>query len=164
MKFKLNTNKRNVEACAGSNSAPGDFFPQPQSAQVRTADIACFGAEERLRKHCWGQKVVYVHTTKKKTAEHEELVTERQINQHLYEMMLPLADPERNTIDKTRHSFIWRGQYFEVDTYHAQLQGLVMLETKGIAEGESLNLPPFLEIVKEVTGCKDYYNYNLALK
>ena len=32
MKFKLNTNKRNVEACAGSNSAPGDFFPQPQSA------------------------------------------------------------------------------------------------------------------------------------
>ena len=121
-------------------------------------------AEERLRKHCWGQKVVYVHTTKKQTAEHEELVTERQINQHLYEMMLPLADPERNTIDKTRHSFIWRGQYFEVDTYHNQLQGLVMLETKGIAEGEDLKLPPFLEIVKEVTGDKEYYNYNLALK
>ena len=121
-------------------------------------------AEVRLRKRCWGRKQVFVHTTKKKTAENEELVTERQINQSLYEMMLSLADAGRNTIHKRRSSFIWKGQYFEVDTYLDQLQGLTILETKGIAKGEDLKLPPCLRIVKEVTGQQDYYNYNLAKK
>lgn len=121
-------------------------------------------AEERLRKRAWGRKLVYVHTTKKRTAENEELVTERQINQSLYELMLPLADPERQTIHKIRHSFIWKGQYFEIDTFLDNLEGLVILETKGITEGEDVKMPPFLEVVKEITGDKDYYNYNLAKK
>ena len=119
-------------------------------------------AEIRLRKRSWGRKFVYVHTTKKKTSENEELVTERQINLSLYEMMLGLADPERRTIRKQRTSFIWKGQYFEVDTYLDQLQGLVILETKGIAEDEPVKFPPFLRVIKDVTGNEDYYNYNLA--
>ena len=121
-------------------------------------------AEERLRKRMWGRKTVYVHTTKKRTAENEELVTERQINQNLYELMLPLADPMRNTIHKLRHSFIWKGQYFEVDTFLDQLQGLVILETKGITKGEDVRVPPFLQVVEDITGKKDYYNYYLAKK
>ena len=121
-------------------------------------------AEERLRKRCWGRKTVYVHTTKRQTAENEELVTERQINQNLYELLLPLADPERHTIHKVRHSFIWKGQYFEIDTFLDELEGLVILETKGLVEGEALKLPPFMNIVKEVTGDKEYYNYNIAKK
>ena len=121
-------------------------------------------AEIRLRKRSWGRKFVYVHTTKKKTSENEELVTERQINLSLYEMMLGLADPGRQTIHKRRNSFIWRGQYFEVDTYLDQLQGLVILETKGIAEGEPVKFPPFLQVIKDVTGDENYYNYTLARK
>ena len=120
--------------------------------------------EVRLRKRCWGRKEVYVHTTKKKTAENEELVTERQINQSLYEMMLSLSDPARHTIIKQRRSFIWKGQYFEVDTYRDRLEGLVILETKGIAQGEPVKVPPCLRIVSEVTGNKEYYNYNLAMR
>ena len=121
-------------------------------------------AEVRLRKRSWGRKEVYVHTTKKKTAENEELVTERQINQSLYEMMLSLADEGRHTIHKVRRSFIWKGQYFELDTYLDRLQGLVILETKGIAADEPLKQPPFLSIIKDVTGDKEYYNYHLAKK
>ena len=119
-------------------------------------------AEERLRKRSWGKKNVYVHTTKKFLGSNEELVTERQLNQNLYEMMLPLADPERNTIHKMRHSFIWQGQYFEIDNYLDQLSGLTILETKGITENEPVKFPPFLKVIREVTGDKDYYNYNLA--
>ena len=121
-------------------------------------------AEIRLRKRCWGQKQVYVHTAKKKISEQEELVTERQINNSLYEMMLGLSDPQRNTIHKLRSSFIWKGQYFEVDTYQGQLEGLVILETKGIVEGEPVKFPPFLKVVKDVTGNEEYYNYTLAKK
>ena len=120
--------------------------------------------EIRLRKRGWDDKYVYVHTTKKKTSANEELVTERQINNSLYEMMLGLADPACQTIVKRRQSFIWQGQYFEIDTYRQQLEGLVILETKGITEGEPVKFPPFVKVVREITGDKDYYNYNLARK
>ena len=120
--------------------------------------------EIRLRKRGWDNKYVYVHTTKKKTSANEELVTERQINNSLYEMMLGLADPACQTIVKRRQSFIWQGQYFEIDTYRQQLEGLVILETKGITEGEPVKFPPFVKVVREITGDKDYYNYNLARK
>lgn len=122
------------------------------------------GTEVRLRQRCWGQKMVNVHTTKKLTSDNEELVTERQINNSLYEMMLSLADPTRQTIRKTRNSFIWKGQYFEVDTYHDDLHGLVILETKGIAEGEPVKFPPFLEVLQDITGNEAYYNATLAKK
>ncbi|MCR4614263.1 MAG: AAA family ATPase [Bacteroidaceae bacterium] len=120
------------------------------------------GTEVRLRKRGWDQKQVYVHTTKKKISASEELVTERQINNSLYEMMLGLADPTRHTIRKRRNSFIWKGQYFEVDTYQDRLQGLVILETKGIVEGEPVKFPPFLNVIQDITGNEEYYNYNLA--
>ena len=119
-------------------------------------------SEVRLRKRGFDGKFVYVHTTKKKTSANEELVTERQINLSLYEMMLGLADPQCTTIDKHRHSFIWQGQYFEVDTYQGALSGLVILETKGIADGEPVKFPPFLKVVRDITGDQEYYNHNLA--
>ena len=119
-------------------------------------------SEVRLRKRGFDGKFVFVHTTKKKTSENEELVTERQINQSLYEMMLSLADPQRQTLEKHRQSFIWQGQYFEIDSFKGQLEGLVILETKGIAEGEPVKFPPFVRVVREITGDEAYYNYNLA--
>jgi len=145
-------------------SITGPFPDDCIESEIRQTYLKGYpDCEERLRMRSWGKKKVYVHTTKKKTAENEELVTERQINQNLYEIMLPIADPERQPIHKLRKSFIWKGQYFEVDTYLDQLQGLVILETKGIADGEAVKLPPFLTIIKDITGDKDYYNYNLSL-
>ena len=121
-------------------------------------------AEVRLRKRSWGKKDVFVHTTKKKISDTEELVTERQINLSLYEMMLSLADPQRHPVHKHRQSFVWQGQYFQIDTFLDQLEGLVILETKGIAEGEPVKFPPFLHAIKDITGNEAYYNFNLAKK
>lgn len=121
------------------------------------------GNEVRLRKRGWQGKYVYVHTSKKQNSDTEEVVTERQINNSMYEMMLGLADPQRSTIQKLRRSFIWKGQYFEIDTYLGQLEGLIILETKGITAGEPVKFPPFLKMKQDITGNKDYYNYNLAL-
>ena len=133
-----------------------------ESEITQTYLLAEPDSEIRLRKRGWDGKYVYVHTTKKKTSENEELVTERQINNSLYEMMLGLADPQCNTISKHRWSFIWQGQYFEVDAYKNQLEGLTILETKGIAEGEPVKFPPSVKVIKEITGDQDYYNYNLS--
>ena len=123
------------------------------------------GTEVRLRRRSWSSgKVVNVHNTKKRTAPGEQIETERQVENALYESMLQQADPYRHPISKRRQSFIWKGQYFELDTYRGPLDGLVILETKGVADREDVNFPPFIRVVKEITGNKEYYNYNLALK
>ncbi len=141
--------------------------PLPESIDseiVQTYLVADPDCEIRLRRRSWHGETVNVHKTKKRISANEVLETERQVSNALYESLLQQADPYRSTIRKTRRSFIWRGQYFELDTYHEPVDNLVILETKGIAEQESVNFPPFLRIVKEVTGDKDYYNYNIALR
>lgn len=131
---------------------------------VQTYLISEPGSEVRLRKRGWQGKYVYLHTTKKKISDNEELVTERQINNSLYEMMLSLADPSCHVISKQRHSLIWKGQYFEIDTYKGDLEGLVILETKGIVEGEDIKFPPFIKVLEDITGNTAYYNHSLAKK
>ena len=63
-----------------------------------------------------------------------------------------------------RKSFIWKGQFFELDTYLKPVEGLMILETKGIAEHADVRFPPFLKVVEDITGNTRYYNYNLALR
>lgn len=118
--------------------------------------------EIRLRKRCEEGKNIYIYTSKKKISDHEQIETERPLNSTLYETMLQQADPYRRTIVKNRKSFIWKGQYFELDTYHQPVDGLVILETKGVIEHEDVKFPPFLEVQEDITGNTRYYNYHLA--
>lgn len=120
--------------------------------------------EIRLRKRRFEEKEVYVHTTKKRISESEQIETERQINQNLYESLLQQADPYRQTISKHRKSFIWKGQYFELDIFEAPRKDLMILETKGVAKQESVKFPPFIQVLEDITGNTNYYNYNIALK
>ena len=78
--------------------------------------------------------------------------------------MLQQADPYRATIRKRRQSFIWKGQFFEIDTFNEPLSNLVMMETKGVGENETINFPPFIHVIEDVTGNSKYLNYNIALR
>jgi CYTH domain-containing protein len=121
-------------------------------------------SEVRIRRRTSVNHVINIHTTRRRISTSEEVVTERQVSNALYETLLLQADPYRHTISKRRKSFIAGGQFFELDAYEAPHEGLMILETKGIACHADLLLPPFLRIVKDITGNFDYYNYNLALR
>jgi len=135
-----------------------------ESEITQTYLVADPDCEIRLRRRDWGGEVVNVHKTKKRLPNGEMLETERQVTNALYESLLQQADPYRATIRKTRRSFIWKGQYFEIDTFHEPVDNLTILETKGVAQQESVNFPPFIRVIKDVTGNPQYYNYNIALK
>jgi CYTH domain-containing protein/predicted ATPase len=122
------------------------------------------GSEVRLRRRGWQGKYVNVHTAKTPISDTECLQTERQISNNLYNSLLQQADPYRQTIVKVRKSFIWKGQYFELDTFLKPIDGLMILETKGVASDESVKFPPFIRVIEDITGNKKYYNYNIALK
>lgn len=135
-----------------------------ESEITQTYLVADPDCEIRLRRRSWSGEVVNVHKTKKRISPTEVLETERQVSNALYESLLQQADPYRATIRKTRRAFIWRGQFFQIDTFYTPVNNLVLLETKGVAEQESVNFPPFIKVIKDVTGNPEYYNYNIALK
>lgn len=121
-------------------------------------------SEVRLRRRTLNGASIYVRTSKKKLPGNIQLVTERQIDNNLYESLKRQADPYRNPIHKIRKTFIWKGQFFELDTYLEPYDNLQILETKGIVDHEDVNFPPFIEVIEDITGKTEYYNYNLALK
>ena len=51
-----------------------------------------------------------------------------------------------------RRSFIWKGQHFEIDTFLEPVNDLVILQSKGVAEEESVKFPPFIRVIEDVTG------------
>lgn len=144
----------------------GGNIPNTVNSEIwQTYLVSEPGSEVRLRRRMWEKgKFINVHTTKRRVNENEEIETERQVSNALSESLLTQADPYRHTIHKRRTTFIYEGQYFELDEYLDRLQGLVILETKGMAEGETVKLPGNVEIVKDITGDKNYYNYNLSLR
>lgn len=142
----------------------GEIPECSESLITQTYLVAEPGCEVRLRRREWsGGKVVNVHRSKKRISDTELIETERNVDNNLYEQMLQQADPYRATIKKKRQSFIWKGQFFEIDTFLSPIDDLVMMETKGVAEQETVKVPPFIEILEDVTGNSKYLNYNIAL-
>ena len=142
----------------------GEIPECSESMITQTYLVAEPGCEVRLRRREWsGGKVVNVHRSKKRISDNEFIETERKVDNNLYEQMLQQADPYRSTINKRRQSFIWKGQFFEIDTFFSPISDLVMMEIKGVAENETVKVPPFIEILEEVTGNSKYLNYNIAL-
>ncbi len=143
----------------------GEIPECSESMITQTYLVAEPGSEVRLRRREWsGGKVVNVHRSKKRISETEVIETERQVDNNLYEQMLQQADPYRVTIHKKRQSFIWKGQFFQIDTFQDPVSNLVMMETKGISEQETVNFPPFVKVLEDVTGNPKYLNYNIALR
>ena len=143
----------------------GDIPECSVSEITQTYLVAEPGCEIRLRRREWsGGKVVNVHRSKKRISDKEIIETERQVDNNLYEQMLQQADPYRATIKKKRQSFIWRGQFFEIDSFQSPVDNLIMMEMKGLTEQEEVNFPPFIKVLEDVTGNSQYLNYNIALR
>ena len=143
----------------------GEIPECSESLITQTYLLAEPGCEVRLRRREWnGGKVVNVHRSKNRLSGTEVIETERKVDNNLYEQMLQQADPYRCTIKKRRQSFIWKGQFFEIDTFLEPVSDLVMLETKGVAAQEPINFPPCIEVLEDVTGNPRYLNYNIALR
>lgn len=64
-------------------------------------------------------------------------------------------------IEKTRHTFYYKGQKFEVDVY-MQWRTTCIMETELENRDTEFEIPPFIKVVKEVTGESQYSNSAMA--
>ena len=89
---------------------------------------------------------------------------EYEISEKEYKKLLKKADPQRLTIEKTRFVFDWHDQVFELDLFKGHLKNLAIMEIELDNKNETVELPPFLKVIKEVTEDRAYNNFSLADK
>jgi CYTH domain-containing protein len=110
-----------------------------------------------------GDTTTVYHFNQKKpvdTGVHEE--TEREITQSQYEKALKKSNPKKVPVEKTRFVFKYNDQVFELDVFKGPLKGLAILEIELEDKNDTVELPPFLKVVKEVTKDKKFTNFSLA--
>jgi len=94
------------------------------------------------------------------TGVHKEL--EHEISEKKYNEYLKKANPSKQAVEKTRFVFEWHDQTFELDLFKGHLKGLAIMEIELDDIDDTVELPPFLKVVKEVTKDKRFTNFSLA--
>jgi CYTH domain-containing protein len=125
--------------------------------------LAQDGWEARVRRRGQHGSSTYTHTAKRVVGTGQRVKMERQITGREYIAFLAQADPARRTLKKRRRVFLWANQYFEWDIFIDPRPGLELLEVEVEAIDGPVQLPPFLEIERDVTDDPQYANHRIAL-
>lgn len=110
------------------------------------------GLSIRLRKRGLKGNYVYFMSEKHLTPEvGKSIITDRQISPDEYlTRMNQINLDNANVVHKQRKSFIWADQYFELDQFYEPECDFYLLEAK-VEEHTELRLPPFVEVIEEVS-------------
>ena len=115
------------------------------------------GETHRIRRRAYSEKISFFETRKNRIDEMSVTEIEGEISEEKYtELSRLIADGTRPVI-KTRHTFIYKGQLFEIDVYPEWVSTAIM-ETELESREEAVEFPSFIEIIREVTGDKAYSN------
>ena len=119
------------------------------------------GVTHRIRRRLTAGKSVYTETVKTRLSAMSCIEEEKQIPKEEYARLKSQRDKNRRIVKKNRHTFVYGEQTFEIDIYPFRKNSCVM-ETELKSELERPTLPPFIRVVKEVTGDHRYSNAALA--
>ena len=120
--------------------------------------------EERVRARHAPGGVMYYHTRKAFFAPGERVQIERLVTHAEYLRFLERKDHGYATIKKYRTGFFWKNRYFELDVFYAPdtARGTVIMELEHIDLNTPYEMPPFVPVIRKVTGEKEYSNLEIA--
>ena len=115
----------------------------------------------RVRSRTINGKTVYTETKKIRIDKMSSYEDEREISEMEFKCISQKIKQGTVPIVKERHSFEYRGQTFEIDVYPEWKNSCIM-ETELESRDKCVEIPAFIEIIKEVTGDKAYSNASMA--
>ena len=115
------------------------------------------GETHRIRRRAYSEKVSFFETRKIRIDEMSVTEIEGEISEEKYTELSRLIADGTSPVIKTRHTFIYKGQLFEIDVY-PQWDSTAIMETELEGREVQVEFPPFIEILLEVTGDKAYSN------
>ena len=115
----------------------------------------------RVRSRTKDGATKYTETQKMRISAMSVYEDEREITENEFNTLRLNIDPDTTPIIKTRHTFTYRGQLFEIDVY-PNWQTCAIMETELPSEDTEVEIPTFINIIKEVTGIKAYSNASMS--
>ncbi len=119
------------------------------------------GETRRVRRRTTDGVTRYIETRKIRIDKISSTEIERELDEEEYLLLLGDADKGALPIKKTRHIFIYKNQLFEIDVYPGWNKTAIM-ETELKSRTESVEIPEFIKIIREVSGDKAYSNAGMA--
>lgn len=148
------------------------LFPVPHLSEARIEQDYLVSSspnlERRVRKiqylnTVFPSEALFVYTEKVRKTNMSRLETERIISATEYLELLVQKDSCKQTIKKTRYSFVWEAQYFQLDRF-IQPTALDIVEVELTTESDVIQWPSFLGQAIEVTDNLEFTNSFLAQK
>lgn len=115
----------------------------------------------RIRRRKYSEGCVYTETVKRRIDGMSAEESEREISAEEYEGLKAKMTRGSHPVRKIRHEFLFEGQLFEIDVYPFWRESCIM-ETELKSRLDKPALPPFIRIIREVTGDKRYSNASLS--
>ncbi|MBR5869362.1 MAG: AAA family ATPase [Clostridia bacterium] len=119
------------------------------------------GVEMRVRQRGLDGNYTYYLTTKQAVTPVKRVEVEERLSRDEYLRHLMDADPDCRPVRKDRYCLTYLGQYFEIDVYPFW-QDKAIVEIELCDEDSSIEFPPCLKIIREVTNDPDFKNAALA--
>lgn len=115
------------------------------------------GETHRVRRRAYSDRIEYYETRKIRIDAMSVTELEGIISKESFDELSKSMDSATAPITKTRHTFLYKGQIFEIDVY-PEWKTTAIMETELSSREEQVEFPPFIEIIREVTGEKEYSN------
>ena len=118
------------------------------------------------RQNSDGHYLLFYHLSQKTGEGLVRNEVELEITARNFESLRDCARPGQERIDKMRQYFVYKHNYFSLDFFiePSWVFGLCLLEIELLDENDKVELPPFLNIIKEVTDDPEYTNSAIARK
>ena len=115
------------------------------------------GVTRRVRSREYASGTRYFETTKVRVDKMSSQELEREIDREEFDRLATEIAEDSHPIVKTRHTFDYLGQTFEIDVY-PEWERTCIMETELPSRDTEVKMPSFIRIIAEVTGDKRYSN------
>ncbi len=119
------------------------------------------GCTRRVRSVRMNGETRYTHTVKHRVTVLSCEEMEEEVSREAYGHLLREADPSLSAIEKRRYRIPHAGQTLEIDLY-SFWRDRATLEVELSSEDQEVELPDWIQVVREVTGERAYKNRYLA--
>ncbi len=119
------------------------------------------GETRRIRRRSFADSTAFIETRKIRVDSMSSTEIEREMSEGEFDGLSAAILGGTRPIEKTRHTFVYQGQLFEIDIY-PQWRHTAIMETELPTRDTEVKMPPFLNILREVTGNKAYSNASMS--
>lgn len=139
-----------------------ESLPSCEKVQIIQTYLKSNDNEEiRIRQRGANGSFTYSKTRKINQSSIKRIEIEERLTQEQYSNEMLNADPTMGQIIKDRYCLCYASQYFEIDIY-SFWKDQAIAEIELSSEDQEIVIPPYLEVIREVTDEKEYKNASIA--